>query len=216
MPQITNITRQKKAKRFNIFIDDVYSFSVDEFNLLKYQLKVGQKVTDTLIDQIITKEKFSYFLDLTLGFLGVRPRSKKEIADYLLKKISLKESVNFSDAKNSPIIVKIIQRLSKYDYVDDNAFAMWYLQSKSKKAKSLRLVKNELKAKGVSADILENIRRSSSEEVKTAIASVEKKLQSWKKLNASEYKKKFFRHLSFRGYDYETIKEAFAFFKEKR
>lgn len=215
MVQITKISQQKKEERYNIFVDGRYAFSVSKFNLVKYKLKLGQEVSRDTIDEITALEKLSYYLDCVLRILSVRPRSQKEISQHLQKKIAQKESIKISEASTSPVIGKVMQWLKKYDYLDDLAFTKWYLESRSKRTKSVRLIKQELKMKGISGDILENIKISSTDELKKAINAVEKKVARWQNLDKTDFKKKFFQYLISRGFDYEMIKDAFAFFAKK-
>ena len=50
MPTITKITTQtKRTDRYNIFIDEKYSFSVDEDVLLKFQLKKGKEIDSKIV-----------------------------------------------------------------------------------------------------------------------------------------------------------------------
>lgn len=217
MPQITKISAQKKAKRFNVFLNDDYAFSVSEFSLLEYGLKQGKTLSLDQIDKITSKEKSSIYLDFALRQLAIRPRSEKEMTDYLQKKIAARDGVKFQEAKNNPVIRKIIAKLKKYEYLDDKKFASWFLKSKLKtKQESLRLIKYQLKQKGIPQPILDKFESNKPRDLKNAIKAAEKKVERWKKLPTLEYKKKFYQFLAYRGFDFETISEAFAFYRNKR
>lgn len=217
MPQVTQLSPQKKLKRFNLYLEGRYVFSVSEFTILKNNLKVGKNLTQEQVDLISSKEKSSGYLDLALRYLSVRPRSEKEIQVYLQKKIAEKEGIKFSELKDSPIIEKIVNKLRRYDYINDKNFAEWFAKSRlNSRHYSIKLIKYELQAKGIAKNILENLKFPKAGEKKNAIEAVEKKVKRWQSLSPIEFKKKFFQFLAYRGFDFETIGEAFAFYLKKR
>lgn len=217
MPQVTQLSPQKKAKRFNLYLDGKYAFSVGEFTILENDLKVGKKLGKEQIELIISKEKSSGYLDMVLRYLSVRPRSQKEIQDYLQKKVANKEGIKFNEAKNNPIMENIIDKLKKYNYVNDKDFAQWFLKSRLKsKHHSIRLIKYQLQSKGIAKTTLDKLQLPKISEKQNAIVAVEKRVKRWQNLPAIEFKKKFFQFLAYRGFDFETISEVFAFYRGKR
>ncbi len=217
MSQVTQLSPQKKGKRFNLYLEGQYAFSVSQYSVIEHGLKTSLDLSQKKIDLIISKERSSIFLDLALRYLSVRQRSEKEIRDYLQRKIANRESIKFSEAKNSPVIELTIKKLKKYNYVNDHAFAQWFIKSRIKtKHQSVKLIKYELAKKGVSKDQIENLKMPKINDKKNAIVAVEKKVIRWKSLPPLEFKKKFFQFLAYRGFDYEIIEETFAFYREKR
>ena len=217
MPQITKITPQKNQDRYNVYIDNQFAFGVDKIIFVEKGLKEGKEISRKDIDEIIKKDKIAKFLDLANAFLSMRPRSEGELKEYLAKKISKTEQVKFYEAAKSPIIAKVLAVLKKYGYIDDKSFTKWYVSSRLKtNQKSVRMIKYELKKKGISGEILEKLDFSVSQDRKSAINAVQKKIERWQKLTPLEFKKKFFSYLLLRGFDYETINETFAFFRQKR
>ena len=98
-------------------------------------------------------EDFDKFYNLALRFLSYRPRSEKEVRDRL--KIKYQKS-NLKDLEL--IIDRVIQKLKKYNFVNDLEFAKKWIESRMKfKPRSLRLIKLELKKKGISDDIIQAI-----------------------------------------------------------
>ena len=100
------------------------------------------------------------------------PEDKK---DYLTKKIAQKSEVKFSQAQKSPLIAKVIEKLKRYKYINDEDFANWLLNSrlKSSSPRSLRVIQAELKIKGIDADLIENASKftpNESEQAKKALS----------------------------------------------
>ena len=218
MPEITAIEPQKKTKdRFNIFLDGKFAFGVSQTTAVLENLQIGKIITRDQIEKILKGEEFSRLQDSTMRFLNFRPRSEKEVRIYLTKKIAQKENVKFSQAKESPYIQKIIEKLKKYKFIDDLEFAKWFTSSRLKShQKSTRLISWELKAKGIDQDIIEKVKKGLGSEKDLAERAVSKKIKRWRSLPHLEFKKKFYQYLSSRGFSYETIKDAFAKFDKLR
>ncbi len=216
MPQVTEITPQKKQKRFNVFVDGKFAFGIGEYGLLANRIKVGQTLTEEQIKKIVSQDKFLKLFDLVSKFLAVRPRTEKEIRDYLSKKIAQKEAINFSQASQSPALESIILKLKKYNYINDVEFAKWFISSRLKtRPKSISFIKMELSKKGIKREHYEDLFQNSQDETQIAKKAIEKKIKRWENLPPVDFKKKFFNYLLTRGFSYETIAQTFAFFTKK-
>lgn len=218
MPQISQITKQKKRERFNIFLDGQYAFSVSNYTLLEHNLKIGKVLTGELITNILSKEQRAQLTDLAVRFLSLRQRSEKETVDYLIKKIAQKNEVKFNIAAKSPVIGEVLKKLKKYNYINDLEFAKWFASSRlnAKSPKSLKFIKLELKLKGISDEVLEKVFKSVPNEVDSAKKALAKKFERWKDLDGLTLKKKSYSYLLSKGFDFDVIKEAFAFLQKKR
>ena len=217
MSQITAIEPQKKkAQRFNIFLDGRFAFGISDINLLKNNLKIGKKLTEEGISKIIAREEITKLMDIATNYLGYRPRSEKEIVDHLAKKIADRENIKFQQAQESPLISKVVSSLKKYKYINDLEFAKWYVESRlGSKPRGLILIKIELKRKGISPEIIEKVVSFQKDELSLAQKAVKKKLKRWQNLSSLDLKKKVYQYLSSRGFDFDTIKETFAYISKK-
>lgn len=212
MPQVTAIEPQKKRSgRFNVFLDNKFGFAIDESNLAESHLKVGQIITGQQIEEFTTKNQIGKLLDQSLRFLSYRPRSVKEVEDYLAKKIAVNENIKFHQAKESTQIKTVIEKLKKYNYLNDHQFAHWFVTSRIRShTKGKDHIRLELKAKGIDPEIVENILEGSIDELDLAKGALAKKTKKWASLSGNELKKKVYQYLASRGFAYDTIKEAFA------
>ena len=217
MPKVTAVEPQKKKKdRFNLYLDGKFAFGAEADTVLKYQITPGKELTPEKIDQIVKKEELSKLFDATLKFLSYRPRSQKEVEDYLAKKISKKENIKFSEAKESGLIIEIEHKLTKYKYLNDTEFAKWWIESRTKSSpRGKRIIKIELMQKGVSREIVDELLERIKNQKLLALSSIEKKLPRWRLLPRAELKKKIYNHLSMRGFDFDTIREVVAQIEEK-
>src|SRR5690349_10091607 len=93
--------------------------------------------------------QFDSIYNRTLKFLSFRPRSEKEVLDYLTKprfgKYGKREP--YSDEKTADIIIK---KLKEYRFINDLEFAKWFIENRKKGS---RLIKVELSQKGIDKNI---------------------------------------------------------------
>lgn len=146
---------------------------------------------------------FDKFYNRTLKFLSFRPRSKKEIKDYLSKK-----------KVNEEVASKIIQKLEELNFLNDEEFAKWLIEQRTNfKPRSSRLIKIELKQKGISEEIIDSQISSSetgliSNELEKAKKIVESKIYKYKGLPKQEIFRKLGGLLMRKGFSYDVIKQS--------
>jgi len=208
MSLITQIKPQKNQKRFNIFIDGEFSLGLDAETLIKKGLKENQEISQKDIEKLIKENEVQRTLDRALRFLSYRPRSEKEIMDFLVRKQAGEETSKM-----------VMARLKDLGMVDDKAFSAWWLeQRKTFRPKGKRLLVMELKRKGVNREIVDQLLENQTEEdeLETAKKILAKKANRWQGLSSLEFKKKAGEFLLRRGFSWETVNEAVAkFFKKE-
>ena len=212
MSKISSIKPQKRPNRFNIFLDDKFAFGVNADLIVEENLKVGKDLDEKTINRIIKKEDFTKLFDSSLKYLGIRTRSEKELWQYLAKKISRIQNIKFHEASQSLIIPRIVKKLKSIGYLDDLEFAKWLIASRNRQAKGSRIIKIELIKKGIAPEIIEKLTNNLPSQKDQAKKALEKKIKLWQKLPRQKFKEKVYRYLASRGFDWEDIKEAFAFF----
>ncbi len=169
-----------------------------EINLLVYNL---------LIERMGDFEKF---YNKALEFLSYRPRSEKEVRD------RLKIKYQKSNIKNFALIIdKVIQKLKKYDFVNDLEFAKKWVESRLRfKPRSARLIKLELKQKGIGQDIIDKMINDEGlmiNDLESAKKLVEKKMGRFRNkfgMTREEIYQKLGRFLASKGFDWDTIKKS--------
>lgn len=142
---------------------------------------------------------FEKYLNLCFRYLKIRPRSKKEISDYLERKKLKEEIAN-----------KIIIYLQNNSYLNDVNFAKWWVNQRLlNKPRSIYLLKLELINKGVSKNICDDLFfEEKINDLKTAINLLGNK----RSLFQGDFKYKQQRIINFllrKGYSYHVAKKAF-------
>ena len=143
-------------------------------------------------------ELFDKFYNKALRFLSYRPRSEKEIKDYFFRKKVPQE-----------IISKVIIKLKEQKFINDEEFTKWWIEQRTTVApRSMRVIKMELKRKGIDDQIISNFKFLISNDLELAKKLIEKKLPRYKSLSKQELYQKLSRFLSSKGFDWDTIKQS--------
>ena len=111
--EITKISEAVHDKnRVNIFVDDRFFCSLDISQLVDLKLKVGQKLDESSLESIKKASNFGKLYSFALSYALLRPRSQKEIKDYLSKK-TLSRPVRTKNLKTGQYQTKIKEGFDK-------------------------------------------------------------------------------------------------------
>lgn len=162
-------------------------------------------------------DTYQKYLQKAIQFLSYRPRSEKEVRDKLLRHSGkrVRRAHPESDSINDlgVIIDQVIEKLKQQKFINDEEFArMWIEQRTQFKPRSMRVIKMELKQKGISQEIIEsrikNQELSEDTDLKQAKRLVQKRMQRYKGLEKRELYEKLGRFLASKGFDWDTIKKS--------
>lgn len=146
----------------------------------------------------------------SLRFLSYRPRSEKEVADYLSKKLSKAKSASGGNPED--IIKEVIKKLKEYKFINDEEFSRWWIESRTKiKPRSWRTIGFELKNKGISKEVIEeeiSKLKDKVSDLEMAKKLLEKKIKRYKDLPRQEIYQKLGRFLASKGFNWDTIKQS--------
>lgn len=117
---ITSIEKQKKPGRYSLYINDHYSFSVDEQVLIDFMLRKGQQISKELQDQLLAADRLQQAYQLALTYISYQLRSEREVRDRLSQ-----EQISESQLES------IIDKLKRLSVVDDLAFAQSFVRTKA-------------------------------------------------------------------------------------
>jgi regulatory protein len=203
---ITALKPQKNRKRVNVYLDGKFAFGIDLENLMKFGLKVKQELEEREIEEIVKKANFQKTYNRLARFVTLRPRSKKEIEDWLKKKKIHKSLHN-----------KLFNRLNRLGLVDDKKFARWWVEQRLNfRPRAKRILAYELRKKGVDKNIIEDVfSEVEIDEERIALKLLEKKKYKWKNLGKFERKKKMGEFLARHGFGWQVIKRIIDAFLGK-
>lgn len=201
MPEVTLLKPQKNGKRVNVYLDGAFGFGIDLDNLVINHIKIGTLLTDEEVQKIIRKAEFQKTLDKLLRFATLRPRSEKEIDDYLKRK-KVHESM-WED---------LFEKLKHFELLDDAKFAKWWVDQRlAFKKISGKVLKLELFKKGIDKEIIENVLEETPiDEEKMARELLERRAYKWDGLPEREAKQKKFQYLAGKGFNWEIVEKILS------
>lgn len=141
----------KNPNRVNVFVDSVFVCSLDVVQVVDYKLKIGMQISEEELTELKRASEFGKLYQRALEWVLVRPRSSKEVRDYLYKKI-------YEKKLDKKYIDEIVTRLESKGYVDDRRFAEFWVENRFvKKGVSRKRLAMELMKKGISKDIIDEV-----------------------------------------------------------
>lgn len=203
MAEITAITPQLKDKRrCNIFIDGKFYCGMLLETAVKNRLKVGTTVSEDELSAMQFDSEKQTALDKALTHISASKKTEKQIRDFL-------KSKGYLSAVNDYVIAK----MREYGFIDDYEYAKDYFALTQKK-KGKRLIRMELKGKGVSEEEIDKALLEADEEAElsSAVALLEKYMKNKPLDKQTLYKA--FKYLLGKGFEYETAKSALEKFGE--
>ncbi len=197
--EITAITPQVKDKtRCSIYVDGRFYCGLTLETTVKNRLKVGQTVTEEYLSEIQLESEKRTALDKALTHITATQKTEKEVADFLVKKGYLPATVEY-----------VLEKMRSYGFVNDEDYAKAYAESKSKK-KGVRLIRQELRAKGVLDEQAQAALAEIDENAQiTAAKTILEKYMRGKTVDTPTLQKAY-RHLLSKGFSYDVAKSALS------
>lgn len=151
---------------------------------------------------------FEKLLQQSFRFLSYRPRSLKEIEEYLNKRAN-----KIAPDQGKILVLKIIKQLENEGLIDDREFVIWWVRQRQDfRPKSQRVMALELKRLGIEDDLIEEVFEQEKSKFKGDEIMAEELLRKWLKkhqsLPAKDLKKKYLAYLFRRGFKWQDIQIA--------
>ena len=142
-------------------------------------------------------------LNYAYFYLKFRPRSKKEVQDYLLKKIK-KRHWSTDDVE------KVIKQLEELNFINDKEFVKWFVEQRNRgKPKGGFVLKGELLRFGIDKELIDlYLLENPLEEEDLAFRALKSKWQRFKNLSQKERFEKSAAFLSRRGFSFDIIRKT--------
>jgi regulatory protein len=193
--------QQHDRERVNVFVDGEYAFAVTAELAVLEGLRIGDAITPARIAELQAKDEQSKAVNSALLLLTTRPRSIKEIRTRLKQK-----------GYSEPAIDAAIEKAEGWNYVDDEAFARFWVENReANRPRGRRLLEQELRDKGVDREIVRNaIDEAGINEIEAATELARAKMRSYAKLEPEVARRRLAGFLARKGYNFEVVKPAIA------
>ncbi|HZK27948.1 MAG TPA: regulatory protein RecX [Thermoclostridium sp.] len=205
--KITSAIKQKNnPNMIQIHIDDSYAFSIPEEEYIRMNLYEKQELNSEEIRVIREEVNVQFAKQRALRILTIRYRTEYEIKEKLT---SLGFDIESVDAA--------ILQLKSMGYINDRLFATKYISDRLKlKPRSKRALNFELKKKGISPDIIEQV--IDEFEIDESVIAYRLARKKYGKYDMDDQKiqRRVISFLSHKGFSYEIIKGAMEQMKEEQ
>jgi len=212
--RITALKVQLRDKdRVNVFVDGKYSFSLDITQVAELGIKTGAEYTVEELAELENESQFGKLYTRSLEYVLIRPRSQRELRDYLYRKTrdTRTKMGTIKKGVSPELTERVFNRLLDKGYLDDEKFARFWVENRNtRKGSSLRKLQSELMAKGVERSIIEralqDTDRSDTDELQKIIL---------KKASRYSDEQKLMAYLVRQGFSYDDVKQAIRSLNEE-
>lgn len=207
--KITAISVQARDKsRVNVSVDGRYRFSLDILQVAELGIRVGKEYEEAELQALEEESQFGKLYTRTLEYCFIRPRSRREVKDYLYRKTrpTRRKTGELKEGVSQALTERVYARLDEKGYLNDETFARFWVENRNlRKGSSLRKLRSELSAKGVDKEVIEKVmgesERSDEQEIDKIIR---------KKYGKYDDPQKLMAYLARQGFSYDDIKDAIA------
>lgn len=194
--KITDIKSQIKNKeRMNIYLDNQYYCSLDLYTIMKYRVKEGQEISREELIKIQKEAEFEKGFNYSLSYISRSVKTAKQMKRKLVEKGYIEE-----------IIVEIIEKLKELSLIDDRDYCKRYIETYKKK-KGERLLRRELKLKGVSETIIDDELKELDRDEDIVVQIARKYMKN--KEFSLQNKRKCINHIVLKGFSYDEALKAY-------
>lgn len=169
--------------------------------IVKYGLSTGGEITRNKLVEAINESDIVIASNLAMKYVSTKIVTSKQLKDYLRGK-----------GYSSNVVAKVVEKCNEYGIINDQNFASSYISIKQNNL-SKRALENKLMQKGISKEISSELLQD-FDDTNVAIMTAEKFMKN--KEFTEENITKLLRHLSYKGFDYETINKVLNNIKNKK
>ncbi|MCJ7569193.1 MAG: RecX family transcriptional regulator [Anaerolineales bacterium] len=189
--------QRRKNNRVSVFIDGHYQFGVQK--IIAAGLKVGEELSEADIERLKNDDEEQRAYERALRYLSRRPHSEKEIANKLSRN---RIEISVQD--------RVLKRLREASLVDDGAFArVWVENRQIFRPRSGRMLRSELRGKGVSKEAIETALEG-FDEAEAALTVARKARKRYRDLSEEASNRRLRQFLARRGFSYELISSTLS------
>ena len=186
-----------RPKKVKVYLDGKYAFSLEAAVALEARLRIDQELSRPKIEKLEYENGLKRALAAAGRLLSFRPRSEYELRQKLAQK-----------GYDAATVAASLKYLKEHGLVDDAAFARYWAENRTTfSPRSQRLVQLELRQKGVTAEVAQEMSGAVDDEAAAYAAG----LKRASRLEASDYeqfRRRLGEYLRRRGFGYDVINRS--------
>ncbi|MBN2407186.1 MAG: regulatory protein RecX [Elusimicrobia bacterium] len=197
---VTSILPDKRGGKYGLYVDGRLTLKISGDVLKCVKIAAGQGIDGRELDSLISLQQIHDAVGYSKQLISRRKRSRKEIRDKL-------EAREYEE----DIIEKTLLKLEESGYLDDTAFAGWWISERRKgKPKADRAIVHELKSRGVSEEEISEAfgglpASEKPEELETARRACIPVIEKYRKSPYITGRRRLTAFLRRRGFSWETV-----------
>lgn len=185
----------KSSRNPNIFVVEIDGEKcvLHSEVIVKYGLRTGGEIEQNRLGEAIFESDVMIATNLAMNYVSSKLITTKQLKDYLRGK-----------GYKTNVISKVVDKFNEYGVINDENFASSYVNVKQHSL-SKRALEQKLIQKGVNKDIASSCLEDFND-YDVAVRTAEKFMKT--KVYTEENITKLLRHLSYKGFDYDTINKV--------
>jgi regulatory protein len=194
---ITSLERQRRRRRVNVFVDGRFALAVGLDLAAERGLHTGMTLSEADLLALREAEVGQRAYEAGLRLLAYRPRSEREMRQRLARR-----------GFGRPLIDDTVERLRRLGYLDDDAFARYWTESRNHLSpRARRLIQSELRLKGIDS---ETAAEASAEvcDDDAAYRAAARRLRSLAGLDFPSFRERLGGFLRRRGFSYGVARRT--------
>lgn len=196
--KITSIEKNRKNKRLSVYIDEKFAFTISEEDYLSLNLYENEELTEETVNYIKNTLNFREAKAKAVRYLALKLRTEQEVWSKL-----------HSDGYEPECVDKVISELKAIGYINNKLYAQKYVFDRSKlKPLSKKMMKRELKARGIQEDIIDEVLEDWKVEDDVVAKGLLKRKFGKYDLDDEKVRRRAYMFLMHRGFSVSTVKEA--------
>ena len=208
--KITELSPQKKRQgRFNLYVDDSFFCGISALTLTKENLYTTLEIEEERLEKILLLELENRIFERLVRNISDHPKTEFQVRRYIKDLFYKKKGSWFSkdtEIDKEQIEEKVIERLNEYNFLDDESYARLFVESRIKnKPRGKIILINELRKKGISKDIAENVCNELIEDEYSLIQKVYAKKYRDEIFTIKDQKK--IQYLQRKGFSWDLIQK---------
>ncbi len=193
--KITNLKQQvKNPERVSIFVDGKYSFSLSLDQLVEHKLKKDLELSEAGVKKFKKISEDGKLRARAMEWVINRPHSTREFYDYMRRKKADPELAS-----------RLAEEFAGRNYLNDENYAKWLVDMRSRANKSSRAIRSELFKKGIGREVVETVLEFAPENEQAKLKELIEK-----KSKLSRYKNdklKLMKYLTSQGFSYQLVNQ---------
>ena len=191
MPLITAIEKQKRRPRADVYVDGLLAFSLRLDVITMARLCVGDEAGAARQRELEAEDQRLGAIEAALRLLALGPRSEHDLRERLERRRGFRrEAVDHA-----------VARMRELGYVNDAAFAKFYVEARQASPRSKRALAFELGRKGVDRGHTE-VALEDHDDAEAAYAAAQRRLRSLQGADRVTFERRLGNFLASRGFGF--------------